>query len=108
MSQSEYIQVVLTADSHELAMKIGEHLVHNKMAACCQISGPITSVFHWKEKIHNVEEYYCVLKTRRSLFTEIEKAIKELHPYEVPEIIAIPIIHGSDDYLAWIDDIVRS
>lgn len=103
----EYIQIVTTADSGELARQIAQSLVEKKIAACAQVSGPITSVYHWKNKIETSAEYYCVIKTRRDMYSKVEAAIKEMHSYTVPEIIALPILEGSGDYLAWIDEVVQ-
>ena len=104
---SEYVQITTTTDSRELAQKIAETLVEKKLAACAQISGPITSIYEWKGKVENEEEWYCVIKTRKNLFQEIEENIKALHPYEVPEIIALPLVEGSKAYLAWITEVVK-
>jgi periplasmic divalent cation tolerance protein len=105
---SEYVQLTTTTGSKELAQKIAETLVGKKLAACVQISGPITSIYEWKGKIENEQEYYCVIKTRKNLYPEVEENIKTLHSYEVPEIIALPIIDGSPAYLDWITEVVKS
>jgi len=105
---SEYIQIITTTPSRDLAQQIAEKLVENKLAACAQVSGPITSIYEWKGKVENEEEWYCVIKTRKDLFREVEESIKALHSYEVPEIIALPILEGSPAYLAWINQVVKS
>ena len=105
---SEYIQVITTTPSRELAQQIAEKLVEDKSAACAQVSGPITSIYEWKGKVENEEEWYCVIKTRKDLFREVEESIKTLHSYEVPEIIALPILEGSPAYLAWLNQVVKS
>ena len=104
---SEFIQITTTTDTEELAMQIAAKLVEKKIAACAQVSGPITSIYEWKGKIENTREWYCVIKTRKNLYQEVEEAIKALHPYEVPEIIALPILEGNKDYLDWITHVVR-
>jgi periplasmic divalent cation tolerance protein len=104
---SEFLQITTTTDSKELAMQIAEKLVGKKIAACVQVSGPITSIYEWKGKIENAEEWYCVIKTRKNLYQKVEEAIKALHPYEIPEIIALPILEGNKDYLDWITQVVR-
>ncbi len=106
-NNNEFIQVTTTIDSQDLALQIAENLVKNKLAACAQISGPITSVYEWKEKVERDEEWYCIIKTRKDLFKQIAERIKFLHPYEVPEIIAIPIVNGHQPYLEWINSIVK-
>ena len=104
---SEFIQITTTIDSEELAMRFAGKVVEKKIAACVQVSGPITSTYEWKGKIETAREWYCVIKTRQNLYQEVEKAIKTLHPYEVPEIIAVPILEGNKDYLDWITQVVR-
>ena len=105
---SEYIQITTTTPSRELAQQIAETLVEKKLAACVQVSGPITSTYEWKGKVENEEEWYCAIKTRKDLFREVEESIETLHSYEVPEIIALPILDGSPAYLAWINRVVKS
>ena len=97
-----HIQVVTTTDKKEDAEKIALSLVERKLAACVQIVGPITSIYRWKGNIETAEEWQCVIKSRKDLYEEIETAIKAIHPYEVPEIIAVPIVAGSGDYLEWL------
>lgn len=98
-----YIQVTTTTEKKEDAEKIAISLVERKIAACAQIAGPIISIYRWKGKIETAEEWQCVIKSRKNLYDEIEKAIRAVHTYEVPEIIAVPIVAGSVDYLEWID-----
>lgn len=97
-----YVQVVTTTEKKEDAEKIAITLVEGKLAACVQIVGPIVSTYRWKGTVETATEWQCVIKSREGLFPEIEKAIKAVHPYEVPEIIAVPIIAGSNDYLEWL------
>lgn len=104
---SEYIQIITTIDSKVIASKIAQTLVEEKIAACVQVSGPINSTYEWKGKIENTEEFYCIIKTRRELYNAVESRIKSIHPYTVPEIIAIPIIDGNKDYLDWLDNGVK-
>jgi len=101
---SEFLQIITTTDTKESAKQIAETLVEKKLAACVQISGPIISTYEWKGKIENAEEWYCVIKTRKSLYKEVEESIKALHSYEVPEIIAVSITTGSPDYLKWLEE----
>jgi periplasmic divalent cation tolerance protein len=99
-----YIQISTTTETKEQAQTIAQHLVENKLAACVQITGPITSIYHWKGKMENTQEWFCLIKTRDDLYNKVEAAIKSLHPYETPEIIAVPIVKGSKEYLNWIDE----
>ena len=100
----EYIQVQTTTEKMEDAQKITRALLERRLAGCVQIVGPIVSSYWWKGKIEMAEEWLCLIKSRQDLFEELEKAIVELHPYETPEIIATPIVAGSRDYLAWLND----
>ena len=99
-----YIQISTTTETKEGAQKIARYLVEQKLAACVQISGPIKSTYRWKGKVETSKEYLCLIKTRATLFKKVEAAIKKLHPYETPEIIAVPIIKGSREYLNWLND----
>jgi len=100
-NMTDYIQVMTTVENKSDAEKIAKQLVEEKIAACVQILGPLQSYFQWQGKLDRADEYLCLIKSRDDLFHEIEAAIKNLHPYEVPEIIALPINRGSADYLSW-------
>ena len=100
---SGHIQVLTTAENKEDANKIAKTLVDNGLAACVQIIGPISSIYRWKGKTVEGEEWLCVIKTRSGLYDRVEKEILELHPYEVPEIIATSIVRGYERYLNWVD-----
>ena len=99
-----YLQVTTTTETKEEAQKIAQYLVDTKLAACVQITGPITSIYRWKGKVENAQEWLCLIKTQDDLYDKVEAAIKKLHPYETPEIIAVPIVKGSKEYLKWIDN----
>jgi periplasmic divalent cation tolerance protein len=98
-----FIQVTTTTELKEQAKKIADFLVGQKLAACVQILGPIESTYRWKGKIETAEEWLCLIKTQDDFYTEVEAAIKKMHSYETPEIIAVPIIKGSKEYLQWLD-----
>ena len=104
---SEYIQVVTTVERREDAERIARELVQRRLAACVQVVGPIASTYRWRGKIETAQEWQCWAKSRRNLYDEIERSIRELHPYEVPEILAVPVLAGSADYLAWLDAEVK-
>ena len=101
---SQYIQVVTTAETKEDADSIAETVVRQRLAACAQVLGPIRSTYWWKEKIETSEEWLCQMKSREGLFPALEKAILEVHPYEVPEILALPVLTGHQPYLQWMDE----
>jgi periplasmic divalent cation tolerance protein len=100
---SEYIEEVTTTEHREDAERIAQSLVEQRLAACVQIVGPISSTYRWQDAIETAEEWQCWAKTRRELYGQVEQAIRQLHPYEVPEILAIPVLAGSESYLAWLD-----
>jgi len=107
MKGTDRIIVLITAGSEEEAHKIAKLLVNEKKAACVNIVPGVDSLFHWKGKIDSARESLLLVKTRASLLSEIISLIKEIHSYEVPEIIALPIIDGSDEYLKWLDSACR-
>lgn len=100
----EPIQVVTTAPTRELALQIAAELVEQRLAACVQVGGPITSTYRWQGKIETAEEWVCIAKCQQQSLADIETAIARLHPYDTPEIIALPISGGSQKYLQWIGD----
>ncbi len=104
---TSYIEIKTTTETKEEAKNIAQHLVGEKLAACVQILGPITSTYRWKGKVETAEEWLCLIKTREILYKEVEKAIISLHSYETPEIIAVTIIKGSPGYLNWLDAQVK-
>jgi periplasmic divalent cation tolerance protein len=99
---AEYVQVLTTVGSEEEAAKIAEALLERRLAACVQTSGPITSRYRWRDKLEQTREWQCLAKTEASLYDEVEAAIRSLHSYEEPEILAIPVLAGSVGYLDWI------
>jgi len=100
----EYIQVFTTTEKKADAEKIAKVLVDKRLAGCVQVVGPIVSTYWWKNNVETAEEWLCFIKSKRNLYEELEKAIKEVHPYETPEIIAMSIITGSKDYLKWLSN----
>jgi periplasmic divalent cation tolerance protein len=100
----DYIQIVTTVERREDAERIAAALVQRRLAACVQVTGPITSTYRWQGKTETSQEWQCQAKSRLDLYEAIEQAIRSLHPYEVPEILAMPIIAGSADYLAWLEE----
>ncbi|MFN3787281.1 MAG: divalent-cation tolerance protein CutA [Sulfurihydrogenibium azorense] len=101
-----YIVVLITTSSFEEAKKIANYLVENKLAACVNIIEKVNSIFFWKGNIENYDESLMIVKTKKDLFEKLKEEVKKLHSYTVPEIIALPIIDGSEDYLNWIEETV--
>lgn len=100
---TEYSVVLLTAPSLEVGEEIGTQLVEQKLAACANILPDVVSIFSWQGEIQNDSEVMLVIKTRGELFEQLAAAVEALHPYETPEIIALPILAGSQRYLEWIE-----
>jgi len=100
---TEFIVVFITASSWEEAEKISKALVEKKLAACVNMVRDIRSIFFWKGKISDEKEVLLIAKAKRKNFEKIEKEVKKMHSYEVPEIIALPILIGSKDYLDWVE-----
>ncbi|HDO41758.1 MAG TPA: divalent-cation tolerance protein CutA [Candidatus Bathyarchaeota archaeon] len=94
---------MVTASSREEAEKIATTLLERKLIACANILGPVSSRFWWQGKIDSAEEYMIFMKTKRELFDQVADNVKQLHSYEVPEIIALPIVEGAKPYLEWIN-----
>lgn len=99
-----FIQVTTTTEKKEDAERIARSLVETRLAACVQIVGPIESIYRWKGRIETTGEWLCLIKSRRDNYEAVEETIRSLHPYEVPEIVAVPFTAGSRDYLGWLRD----
>lgn len=99
---SVYIEVHSTTDSKGEADRICAGAVESRLAACAQVSGPIRSTYRWRGKIERADEYFLMMKTTSDKFAALARLIREIHSYEVPDIVAVPILHGTEDYLAWI------
>ena len=102
------IVVLITASSTEEARKLGKTLVQEKFAACVNVIPEIISIFNWHGEVCEEGEVLMIVKTSGKKFSALEKKIKEEHSYEVPEIIALPIVAGSKEYLNWIQKETRT
>ncbi len=96
------IQVFTTTDSRAAAEHIARTLVEQRMAACVQIGGPVTSVYRWQGQVECAEEWTCTIKTTADRYADVEAQIRNHHPYAEPEILQLSIQGGSDTYLAWL------
>jgi periplasmic divalent cation tolerance protein len=96
------IQVFTTVDSEEAANQIARAVVERRVAACAQVLGPITSTYWWEGAIESSQEWLCLIKSTESRFAALEDAIREHHPYDVPEILSVPVSAGSSAYLDWL------
>lgn len=99
------IVVYITVPDESEAVTISKALVDEKLAACVNIVKGIRSIYSWRGKIEDEPEILLILKSRRHLFKKLQSRVKELHSYSVPEIIALPIIEGSEDYMKWLESV---
>jgi len=99
------IVVFITVSSEDEAAKIAKALVENKLAGCVNIIKNIRSIYSWQGKIEDEPEVLMIAKTQKHLFDSLMKKVKELHSYTVPEIIALPIVEGSEEYLKWLREV---
>jgi periplasmic divalent cation tolerance protein len=95
-------QVTTTLPNQAAAEKLAAAIVKERLAACAQVLGPVSSTYRWKGEVEYAQEWYCNLKTTNLGLSALQKRIRELHPYEVPEVIAFPISGGDEQYLEWI------
>jgi len=104
MTESGYVVILITAGSYEEAHKIADALISQRKAACVGIVPEVNSLFWWGNKVEAAKESLLLVKTRAKLFPEVANLVKEIHSYEVPEIIALPVVEGNLDYLAWVSN----
>jgi len=104
---TDKIVVLVTCASAGQARRIARSLVSARLAACGNVvEAPVRSIYRWKAKIESAQEFLLILKTSRKRFAAVERAVRALHTYDVPEIIALPIVGGSRNYLKWISESV--
>ncbi|HLN88514.1 MAG TPA: divalent-cation tolerance protein CutA [Candidatus Binatia bacterium] len=106
-TSTNYIIVTVTTPNKEEAEKIAQSLLNEKLIACANIINPVTSFFFWSGKVERAEECLMVMKSRLDLFEELSERLKSLHSYEVPEILAVPIVKGSEAYLDWMGEVLK-
>jgi periplasmic divalent cation tolerance protein len=99
---NEFIQVTTATANVEDAQAIASAVVGQRLAACVQIAGPIQSTYWWDGDIQLSEEWLCIIKTRRDLFDQLSAVIHQVHPYDVPELLATPVVAGGKAYLDWL------
>ena len=107
-TESDGLIILNTCPGSITAKNIATDLVANKLAACVQVIPGIQSYFRWAGKVDSKEEYLLVIKTTAACYREVEKSIQALHPYELPEIVAVPISTGLAGYLTWLNDSTQS
>ncbi|GIU73494.1 MAG: divalent-cation tolerance protein CutA [Bryobacteraceae bacterium] len=104
---TDKIIVLTTCPSEEEAGRIARLLVEERLAACVQILPPMRSIYRWRGALEESEERLLVIKTRRGLFGDLSRRVRASHSYEVPELLAVPVVDGAEDYLAWMDAELR-
>jgi periplasmic divalent cation tolerance protein len=104
---TDYIVVLITTPNINEARKIAKTLVQEKLAACCNIIEKVNSIYFWKGNIEDDTESLVIVKSKKDVFDTLSKRVRELHRYTVPEIIALPIIAGSESYLEWMDETIE-
>jgi len=104
VNMGPYIVCLVTIDDMEKASRIARKVVEEKLAACVNIIPELRSIYAWQGRICDERECLLIIKTRQELFDQLRDTVKELHPYDVPEIISLGITQGLADYLKWIDD----
>ena len=105
---TDKVVVLVTAGNLKEARTIAVELVKGRLAACVNLTGPVESVYEWQGKVERSRERLLMIKTSRELFPEIQAAIRKLHSYAIPEMICLPIIDGSRDYLQWLSDSLKA
>ncbi len=103
--KDEFVVVMVTAPSVDEGAGIGRKVVEEGLSACCNIVPGVRSIYTWQGRICDEGEVLCIFKTRASLFERLKKRVKELHSYDVPEIIAVPVRAGLEEYLEWVRDV---
>ena len=103
MTESRYCQVVTTTDSREAAQRLAHGAVTARLAACAQVSGPVTSTYWWDGQVETADEWRVTYKTTSARYGTLEQHIREQHGYDVPEILCSPVIAGNPAYLDWLD-----
>lgn len=104
---TDKIVVLTTAGSDEEAQRIASHLVERWVAACVNIVPGVRSIYRWKGAVEDGQELLLVIKTRRDLLKRLEAELRTVHSYEVPELLALPVVEGLESYLDWIDESTR-
>ncbi len=102
-----FLTVMTTTDAAEKAEALARGAIEARLAACAQVSAPVTSVYRWQNAIETSQEWQVLLKTTGYRYQELEEYLRGAHDYDTPEIIALPVVHGAADYLAWMQEETR-
>ena len=105
--KNNYIIILVTAKDRQEAEAISQKLLDGHLIACANIVSPVTSFFYWLGKVERAEECLIIMKSRADLFVQVADHVKGLHSYEVPEVLALPIVEGSKAYLGWLSVVLK-
>lgn len=105
--KEQYLLILNTCPDKETALRVANTLVSKRLAACVNILPGLTSVYHWQGQIEADEEHLLLIKSTQAAYPEVESTICETHPYELPEVIAVPLVEGLDSYLSWMSNNVE-
>jgi len=100
---TQYLLIMTTVPDADIGQIIAEKIIEERLAACITLQAGSQSLYWWKGKITQEQEHTLLIKTTKEAYSKLEEKIKEIHPYKIPEIIALPILKGSEEYLGWID-----
>jgi periplasmic divalent cation tolerance protein len=104
---TDKIVVFTTCGSEEEARTLASALIEKRMAACVNITSPVTSVYRWKGVLEQTQEWMLIIKSRRERFEELRHVLETAHSYELPEVLALPVVEGSPNYLTWVEEETR-
>ena len=104
---ASHCTIITTTDSAQSAERLATGIVESRLGACAQIIGPIRSIYRWEGAVHNDEEWQCWIKTSTDRLDALTEHIQSNHSYDVPEVIALPVLGGSAEYLQWLTDQTR-
>lgn len=107
MTARDFVVVLVTVPSAEEAARIGRTLVEERLAGCVNVVGPVRSIYRWQDTVEDESEHLLVVKARAAGVADLAARIRVLHPYDVPEVLALPIAAGSEPYLAWLTGVTR-
>ena len=104
---TDAILILTTCATEEEALKIANVLVEECLAGCVNVLSPVRSIYRWEGKICNEKEWLLIIKTQQTRFEDLEKKVRSLHSYRVPEIVSLPIIEGHQPYLNWLEEMTK-
>jgi len=104
MDAPEVVVVLVTAPDEAVAERLARAVVEDRLAACVNVVGPIRSIYRWEGVVTDEAEHLLIAKTTRDLVARFENTVRSLHPYDVPEVVALPVVGGSLPYLSWVTD----